>query len=118
MTLKLILAFVIAFLVSVGVGALLVPWLRKIKAGQSIREDGPTWHMSKSGTPTMGGLMFIAAAVLRRLPSSAAVTKTEMARSSLMAMGLLLPRLSALACQFIKSFNTVHHPVIFLDWAP
>ena len=61
MTLKLILAFVIAFLVSVGVGALLVPWLRKIKAGQSIREDGPTWHMSKSGTPTMGGLMFIAA---------------------------------------------------------
>lgn len=61
MTLKLILAFVIAFLVSAGVGALLVPWLRKIKAGQSIREDGPTWHMSKTGTPTMGGLMFIAA---------------------------------------------------------
>src|SRR5699024_8806610 len=31
------------------------------KAGQSIREDGPTWHMSKQGTPTMGGLMFILA---------------------------------------------------------
>lgn len=61
MTLKLILAFVIAFLVSAGVGAFLVPWLRRIKAGQSIREDGPTWHMSKTGTPTMGGLMFIAA---------------------------------------------------------
>ena len=30
-----------------------------VKAGQSIREDGPTWHMSKQGTPTMGGLMFI-----------------------------------------------------------
>ena len=37
----------------------LVPLLRKWKAGQSIREDGPTWHMSKQGTPTMGGLMFI-----------------------------------------------------------
>ena len=61
MTWKLILALVVGFFISSGVGALLVPYLRKIKAGQSIREDGPTWHMSKTGTPTMGGLMFIAA---------------------------------------------------------
>lgn len=61
MTIRLILAFIIAFLVSSGIGAFLVPFLRKIKAGQAIREDGPRWHMSKSGTPTMGGLMFIAA---------------------------------------------------------
>ena len=32
-----------------------------MKAGQSIKEIGPTWHMSKQGTPTMGGLMFIIA---------------------------------------------------------
>ena len=38
---------------------MLIPALRRLKAGQSIREDGPTWHMSKQGTPTMGGLMFI-----------------------------------------------------------
>ena len=61
MTIRLILAFAIAFFVSSGVGKFLVPWLRKVKAGQAIREDGPTWHMNKSGTPTMGGLMFIAA---------------------------------------------------------
>ena len=61
MTIQLILALCIGFCVSSGVGAFLVPWLRKIKAGQSIREDGPTWHMNKSGTPTMGGLMFIVA---------------------------------------------------------
>ena len=61
MTIKLITAFIIAFFVSSGIGFFLVPWLRKIKAGQAIREDGPVWHMSKSGTPTMGGLMFIAA---------------------------------------------------------
>lgn len=61
MTSRLTCSFIIAFLVSSGVGAFLVPWLRKIKAGQSIREDGPKWHMPKSGTPTMGGLMFIAA---------------------------------------------------------
>ena len=61
MTLKLILAFVIAFAVSAVVGFFLVPYLKRIKAGQSIKENGPTWHMSKQGTPTMGGLMFIAA---------------------------------------------------------
>ena len=64
MTLKLILAFVIAFAVSAVVGFFLVPYLKRIKAGQSIKENGPTWHMSKQGTPTMGGIMFIAAIIL------------------------------------------------------
>ena len=49
MTLKLILAFVIAFAVSAVVGFFLVPYLRRIKAGQSIKENGPTWHMSQAG---------------------------------------------------------------------
>ena len=57
---KLILAFIIAFLVAAAVGKFLVPWLRRIKAGQAIKENGPTWHMSKAGTPTMGGIIFIA----------------------------------------------------------
>ena len=60
-TMKLIFALALGFMVSTLVGAFLVPWLRKIKAGQMIKENGPTWHMSKSGTPTMGGIMFIAA---------------------------------------------------------
>ena len=59
MTIQLILALLISFCVAAGTGAKLVPYLRKIKAGQEIRKDGPTWHMGKSGTPTMGGLMFI-----------------------------------------------------------
>ncbi len=42
-----------------GIGYLLLPVLRALKAGQSIREVGPTWHNSKAGTPMMGGLMFI-----------------------------------------------------------
>lgn len=62
MTIKLITAFVLAFLFSTAFGKFYIPWLRKEKARQSIREDGPSWHMSKSGTPTMGGVMFIAAA--------------------------------------------------------
>jgi len=59
MTQLLILAFCVAFVVTFGFGHILLLKLRKMKAGQSIREDGPTWHMSKQGTPTMGGLMFI-----------------------------------------------------------
>ncbi len=56
----LIVGFMVAFLVSAVLGKLLIPALRALKAGQSIKEIGPTWHMSKQGTPTMGGLMFIA----------------------------------------------------------
>ena len=46
------------------IGYLLLPVLRALKAGQSIREVGPTWHNGKAGTPMMGGLMFILAAVI------------------------------------------------------
>lgn len=56
---RVILSFAVAFAASVLLGKALIPWLRRLKAGQSIREDGPTWHMSKQGTPTMGGLIFI-----------------------------------------------------------
>lgn len=59
MTLKLMLALVMAFIVAVIVGRFYIPWLRRMKAGQEIRQDGPTWHMSKAGTPTMGGVVFI-----------------------------------------------------------
>ena len=45
-------------------GFLLLPVLRALKAGQSIREIGPTWHNSKAGTPMMGGLFFILSAVI------------------------------------------------------
>ncbi len=59
MYMRMLLAALLAFLVSAVLGSVLIPALRRLKAGQSIKEDGPTWHMSKQGTPTMGGLMFI-----------------------------------------------------------
>lgn len=62
--LKVLVAAVVAFVLSAVIGKFLVPALRRWKAGQSIKEDGPTWHMSKQGTPTMGGLMFIAATIV------------------------------------------------------
>ena len=57
--LRIIISCVAAFLVTALAGRALIPVLRRMKAGQSIKEIGPTWHMTKQGTPTMGGLMFI-----------------------------------------------------------
>ncbi len=54
-----LLAVAISFVLTLLIGKFLIPELRKLKAGQEIRADGPTWHMSKAGTPTMGGIMFI-----------------------------------------------------------
>lgn len=56
---RFIISFVLAFAVSAALGRVLIPWLRALKAGQSIKEIGPVWHMAKQGTPTMGGIMFI-----------------------------------------------------------
>ena len=54
--LKLALIPVTAFIVCALIGPVLIPYLHKLKFGQSIRECGPASHMKKSGTPTMGGL--------------------------------------------------------------
>ena len=61
---RILITVVISFALSGVLGYLLLPVLRALKAGQSIREIGPTWHNYKAGTPMMGGLMFIFAAIL------------------------------------------------------
>ena len=57
--LRIVISIVAAFVITALAGRWLIPVLRRMKAGQSIKEIGPTWHMTKQGTPTMGGLMFI-----------------------------------------------------------
>ncbi len=54
-----IVAFVVGTIISLIVGKFIIPILRNIKAGQSIRKEGPTSHLVKSGTPTMGGFIFL-----------------------------------------------------------
>ena len=63
MTIKLITAFVLAFLFASAFGKYYIPWLRRQKAGQEIKSQ-VEWHKLKSGTPTMGGVMFILAVTL------------------------------------------------------
>lgn len=59
-----LLPVICAFAVTALTGPIFIPWLRKLKFGQEIREEGPAWHQKKSGTPTIGGLMFILGIVL------------------------------------------------------
>ena len=56
--LRIVISFVVAFAAAALGGKGLIPLLRRMKAGQSIKEIGPTWHQGKNGTPTMGGLTF------------------------------------------------------------
>lgn len=65
---EMIIACILSFAVTALLGGkVILPALRRLKAGQEIRAVGPKWHSGKAGTPTMGGLMFItgiAAAIL------------------------------------------------------
>ena len=58
-TVSIVLSAVAAFGITAVLGFGMIPWLRKLKFGQTILEEGPKWHMKKQGTPTMGGVMFI-----------------------------------------------------------
>ncbi len=64
MFVKIAVTAAVAAALSGVFGHFLIPILRTLKAGQSIREVGPTWHNNKAGTPMMGGLMFILASVV------------------------------------------------------
>ena len=57
-------ACIISFIITAVLEPVLIPFLRKLKFGQTILEDGPTWHEKKQGTPTMGGIAFILASVI------------------------------------------------------
>ena len=61
---RIIITAAVSLALTAAIGWFLLPVLRALKAGQSIREVGPTWHNYKAGTPMMGGLMFILSAIL------------------------------------------------------
>lgn len=56
-----------AFVITAVGGPVVIPFLRRLKCGQTVRDDGPATHLKKDGTPTMGGLLILAAAVLTSL---------------------------------------------------
>ena len=62
--LKTIFSIIISFGICAAVMPMLIPFLRRLKFGQQILQDGPKWHQAKQGTPTMGGIGFILSTVL------------------------------------------------------
>ncbi len=68
-----IIAALVSFAVTAAMGIPLIPYLKKLKYGQTILDEGPNWHKSKEGTPTMGGVM-IAGGVVLGLAVSLAVS--------------------------------------------
>ena len=63
----LVIVAIISFGIAALLGPVLIPVLHKLKFGQEIREIGPSWHKKKSGTPTMGGFIFIISAIATTL---------------------------------------------------
>lgn len=60
---EIIISFLAAFILSIILGPIVLPILRKVKAGQTVREDGPQAHLKKNGTPTMGAFIFLISAI-------------------------------------------------------
>lgn len=55
----IVMPILIAFVLSAALGPVVIPFLKKLKVGQTVRDDGPSTHLKKSGTPTMGGILII-----------------------------------------------------------
>lgn len=55
---------ILSFLISAAAGPVIIPILRKLKVGQTVRDDGPQTHLKKNGTPTMGGIIFLLGTVV------------------------------------------------------
>ena len=58
------LSFLVTFVGTLGLGFIIIPLLKRLKVGQTVRDDGPATHLVKSGVPTMGGVIFILPAVV------------------------------------------------------
>ena len=64
---SIVLAVLISFVISAAAGPVIIPILRKLKVGQTVRDDGPQTHLKKNGTPTMGGIIFLLAVLVTSL---------------------------------------------------
>lgn len=60
----ILFTIIMGFLISALLSPVFIPFLRRLKFGQSIREEGPQSHMKKAGTPTMGGIMIVCSIVI------------------------------------------------------
>jgi phospho-N-acetylmuramoyl-pentapeptide-transferase len=88
---RILMAGGLALLICLILGPFMIPILRVLKFGQNIREDGPQRHLSKAGTPTMGGIIFLVGIVVSALISAEQPTSIEMVLlvGTLLGFGLI-----------------------------
>ena len=67
MSLSVCIPVLLSFLVSVLLGPVIIPFLKRLKAGQTVRDEGPKSHLKKNGTPTMGGILILSAMIVTSL---------------------------------------------------
>ena len=63
----ILMSVLLSFVISVALGPLVIPFLRRLKVGQTVREEGPQSHLKKNGTPTMGGILILVSVVITSL---------------------------------------------------
>ena len=63
----ILLSVMVSFAISVLLGPFVIPFLRRLKVGQTVREEGPESHLKKNGTPTMGGILILISVVITSL---------------------------------------------------
>lgn len=82
-------SLLIAMVTGMALGPVLLPFLHKLKIGQSIRQEGPKSHLSKAGTPTMGGLIFLAGMLVSTLIMRNFSREVAFVLSSTLGFGLI-----------------------------
>ncbi len=60
----ILMSVIISFAISVALGPLVIPFLKRLKVGQTVRDEGPKEHLKKNGTPTMGGILILISIVV------------------------------------------------------
>jgi phospho-N-acetylmuramoyl-pentapeptide-transferase len=79
----------IAIIVSALMGPFMIPFLKRLKVGQTIREEGPQRHYAKAGTPTMGGIIIITAVMVATFSMAGSSTEALSAVLVMMAFGAI-----------------------------
>ncbi len=97
---RVLIAALVALIVSIVVGPKFIEFLRRNEFGQHIREEGPQHHLGKQGTPTMGGLLILFAATIAFLPVS---------QYRLQALTVLFVTLACGAIGFLDDFMKLTH---------
>ncbi|ABR49032.1 phospho-N-acetylmuramoyl-pentapeptide-transferase [Alkaliphilus metalliredigens QYMF] len=86
---QIIYTIIIGFIITLILGPLTIPFLRRLKVGQTIREEGPKTHMAKSGTPTIGGIILIMSIIITSLTSGLINEELWIALAATVAFGII-----------------------------